>query len=158
MANLITTTRGRIAEFVSQFNGKDPLSFHEVDKIYIERFRPVGLPERQLVFELASIHYILERILALTFAMEMSQIPFDAKAHASLFRRECSLVRRRLAVIKTLTRLRKQRPHPVRTQISNAGNKIDPQYEPSTNPAGLCTNPNSGSRKPRKRAKRDPVA
>jgi hypothetical protein len=126
-------------------------SLGEIERQYIDHLRPADLIERRLISHLASIQYRLNCIIALALTHNWMESP-------GLSRTEFTLIRTRKTVLNTLATLRRHRPHPLRTQISNPCSKLSPSFAPFTSPAGLSTNPSLGSRKPRKSAHLDPAA
>jgi hypothetical protein len=139
---------------------------------YIERFKPADPVEHQLVSDIASVDWRLNRLRAFEsraidaqFRLENSDDPIlqfeltrattgyrkltdTSKLPEHLVRYQESLVRTRGRLFRDLAHLRRIHPRHVRTQIPNIHNDIDPEYEPSSNPVGYATNPGSGSSEP----------
>jgi len=149
---------------------------------YIERLRPADPLEHQLVSEIASVDWRLNRLLAFESRMidtqfRLEQTPEEiqqfllSQAVAGykklvdtsnlpehLTRYQESLVRTRRALYDTLDLLRKSHPRHVRTQIPNIHNDIDPETEPLPNPDNPRPNPPSGTTEPEISAPEDLAA
>ncbi len=126
---------------------------------YIRRLQPADPVERQLVAEIASLDWRLNRSLAFEsrnidtqFRLEQATTDFEIRELTRattamrklvdssalpnfLLRQQESLIRSRKTVYETLFRLRRAQPSPEQTPMPNDSLNIDPESEPIPDPA-----------------------
>lgn len=163
---------GKYAKLTAALECEDRQGFLEMESLYNERYQPADQIEAQLVSELATIDWRINRSIAMetrTFDLQVRrEYPIDAfeaftlsrlatavqklasnsPVLETIARRESSLVRNRQIILETLFRLRQLQPRPDRAQIPNDSDYIDPETIPDSIPPGPETNQQSNPNEP----------
>lgn len=155
---------GKYAQLATVLLCEDPVAYKDHHKAYVERFRPADRVEQQLVSELASIDWRLNRILAVEtrsvdlqvrvqnaateferyqlskLAAGIRKLTDDSNVLEQLSRKEQILTRARQTVLDALFTIREKQPRMDRTRIPNDDNYIDPETIITTDSQGGETN------------------
>lgn len=155
---------GRYAKLAPVLKFEDPVAFRDHLDVYIQRFQPADPIEHQLISELASIDWRINRIIAVgarsvdlqvrtqnpsgefqryqlsQLAAAMRILSDDSEILQTLSKHEQNLVRNRREILETLFRMREKQPVRKRIHIPNPDNYLDAETISNSNSPDLGTN------------------